>query len=433
LVALARDGHEPAFEALVRRYRKELLSYCRRLQPQSGSAEDAVQQTLLQAWRALGAGAEVRDVRPWLYRIAHNVSLNNLRGAIAVANDLPETAAETEVDQLVENRLQVQAALAGMAALPTLQRQVFLSATIDGASHEELASEMGLSTGAVRGLIYRARATLRAAAAAVAPNPVVHWAIRRAQARPGRAAVAETIAGGGGAGAVALVAKGGAVLALAGAVAGAGGALLAPAHRHDRVTHARLARSASKQRIPPAAAAPGSLKFAAVDASRRHAPQDLGGPRHGRAKAGRQTSGREGPTGGGGHTRLDGRPGSGGTSSHDGSTRSGKDGASSGGSSGRSDGASGSGATVASGSGTSPDNNATGSGGSSGSSDGGSSGSSGGSTTTTSSAGGSTSGGGGATTDGDQLTLTQVSSSGGSSSDGSSSSSVDTATTSGSH
>jgi DNA-directed RNA polymerase specialized sigma24 family protein len=64
LVALAREGHEPAFEALVRRYRKELLSYCRRLQPQSGSAEDALQQALLQAWKALRAGADVRDVRP---------------------------------------------------------------------------------------------------------------------------------------------------------------------------------------------------------------------------------------------------------------------------------------------------------------------------------------------------------------------------------
>src|SRR5947209_13288378 len=57
LVALARDGHEPAFEALVRRYRSELLSYCRRMQPQTASAEDALQQTFLQALRAPYAGA----------------------------------------------------------------------------------------------------------------------------------------------------------------------------------------------------------------------------------------------------------------------------------------------------------------------------------------------------------------------------------------
>src|SRR2546421_2375770 len=101
LLALAREGHEPAFEALVRRYRKELLSYCRRLQPRSGSAEDALQQTLLQAWRALAAGAEVRDVRPWLYRIAHNVAVSSLRVVVAAPQEINEAAAGPEVDHVV--------------------------------------------------------------------------------------------------------------------------------------------------------------------------------------------------------------------------------------------------------------------------------------------------------------------------------------------
>src|SRR5437588_4955195 len=157
LVSLAREGHEPAFEALVRRYRKELLAYCRRLQPQSGSAEDALQQTLLQAWTALGAGAEVRDARSWLYRIAHNVSLNQLRVVVAVPHEAPDAAGGQDVHQLVEQRLQARAALAGMASLPPLQRQAFVSSTLDGVSHEDVASALGLSGGAVRGLIYRAR------------------------------------------------------------------------------------------------------------------------------------------------------------------------------------------------------------------------------------------------------------------------------------
>src|SRR5947209_2361042 len=88
LAQLARDGHEPAFEALVRRYRKELLAYCRRLQPQSGNAEDTLQQTLMKAWTALNAGAEVREVRPWLYRIAHNVAISSLRAGVAAPAEL---------------------------------------------------------------------------------------------------------------------------------------------------------------------------------------------------------------------------------------------------------------------------------------------------------------------------------------------------------
>lgn len=239
LIALAQAGHEPAFEALVRRYHKELLAYCRRLQPRSGGAEDALQQTLLQAWRALTAGAEVRNARPWLYRIAHNVSLNQVRIAVPLPQDVVEEAGGHEVHQLVEQRLQARAALAGMASLPTLQRDAFVSTTLNGASHEEVASALGLSSGAVRGLIYRARTTLRSAAAAIIPSPAVHWALRRIESRPaGASMVGEVLAGGGGAGMAAALAKGSALLTVAGALAGASGVILTT---HSAVQHPRHA------------------------------------------------------------------------------------------------------------------------------------------------------------------------------------------------
>ena len=78
LVSLARAGHERAFEAIVERYRKPLLRHSRRLLPES-RAEDALQQALVSAWTALRRGDEVRELRPWLHRIAHNTSLNLLR------------------------------------------------------------------------------------------------------------------------------------------------------------------------------------------------------------------------------------------------------------------------------------------------------------------------------------------------------------------
>src|SRR2546423_60787 len=81
LLALARDGHERAFEALVHRYRTALLRYLRRaFGLPDPRAEDVLQQALLKAWLALARGAEVRDLRPWLYRIAHNTALNAIRG-----------------------------------------------------------------------------------------------------------------------------------------------------------------------------------------------------------------------------------------------------------------------------------------------------------------------------------------------------------------
>src|SRR3954454_19241025 len=78
LLALAREGHERAFEAIVERYRRQLLRSCRRVLPEA-RAEDALQHALLAAWTAILRGDEIRDLRPWLHRIAHNTALNLLR------------------------------------------------------------------------------------------------------------------------------------------------------------------------------------------------------------------------------------------------------------------------------------------------------------------------------------------------------------------
>lgn len=272
LVELARQGHEQAFEVLIRRYRKALLSYCRRLEPQSESAEDALQQTLLYAWRALNNGVEVRDVRPWLYRIAHNVILNNLRVTVALPHEVVDTPGAQDLDQLIDLRLQARAALAGMASLPALQRQVFVSTTLDGASHEEVAAALGLSNGAVRGLIYRARQIVRAAAAAITPSPAVNWAIRRAETGSGGVPVlAQTMAGGGRAGVAAVIAKGGVVLTLA--VAGAGGVIISDPAGHHRRARAEIARPSSPGRATsrpgaPAAGAPAEIGHGITSARR---------------------------------------------------------------------------------------------------------------------------------------------------------------------
>src|SRR3954454_22817027 len=78
LVALARAGHDRAFEAIVERYRRPLLRACRRVLPQA-RAEDAPQQAVVAAWRGLQRGDDVHELRPWLYRIARNTALNQLR------------------------------------------------------------------------------------------------------------------------------------------------------------------------------------------------------------------------------------------------------------------------------------------------------------------------------------------------------------------
>src|SRR5919201_207365 len=70
LTALAGSGHDRAFEEIVERYRRPLQRYLRRLLSEA-LAEDVLQATFVRAWQALRVGTEVRDLRPWMYRIAH--------------------------------------------------------------------------------------------------------------------------------------------------------------------------------------------------------------------------------------------------------------------------------------------------------------------------------------------------------------------------
>ena len=100
-----------------------------------------------------------------------------------------------------------------------MQREVILRTAVEGSSHEEVAHSLGLSDHAVRGLVYRARATLRAAATAITPIPLLTWAgSRGAPGAPLSQRLAELTAGGS-AGVGGMLLKGGAIAVTAGALA----------------------------------------------------------------------------------------------------------------------------------------------------------------------------------------------------------------------
>src|SRR5947209_5712987 len=258
LAQLARAGHERAFEALVRRYRGALLAYSRRVAPHGASSEDILQQALLQAWGALSRGAEVRDVRAWLYRIVHNVAISSFRAsAEAAVEGLTAEAGVPGVEQLVEQRMAAREALAGLAALPDLQRQVMVSTALDGASHEEVAATLGLSSGSVRGLVYRARSTLRAAAAAVMPAPVIEWALGDV------GSTSMGLAGAGSAGLGALLLKGGAIIAV-GAVAGTTAVVVGDHAHHAPHPRAAAVASSGQQRVERDASLTATARVARI-------------------------------------------------------------------------------------------------------------------------------------------------------------------------
>ena len=125
LAELVRQGHEVAFEALAKRYRRRLLRYCRRLGLGDAGAEDVVQQALLQAWLALAAGREVRHIRAWLFRIAHNAASNARRRIAAwqvCLSDPGDARSALALEMYLERVVAARSALGEVAALPAMQR-----------------------------------------------------------------------------------------------------------------------------------------------------------------------------------------------------------------------------------------------------------------------------------------------------------------------
>ncbi|HEX4806698.1 MAG TPA: sigma-70 family RNA polymerase sigma factor [Conexibacter sp.] len=410
LVELARHGHERAFEALVQRYRRALLGYCRRVLLPEARAEDALQQALLQAWLALQRGDDVRDARAWLYRIVHNTALNALRRSGYDYAELSEaiTGAGAPQEDL-DRRIAVREALAGLAALPAQQREALLRTAVEGASHAAVAAEMGLSEGALRGLVYRARTTLRTAVTAITPMPLVSWAAGAA----GHGAVAELAVGGGSAGLAGLLAKGGAAMVAAGVLAAGVGTVAVT--RHER-PHARShpARAAATRAAAPAAdkgGAGGGHRPTVPAPSSSHRPPAVpvslgdGGRAGGGIAAPRIGDG--GGTGAGGSSGGDGSPASGSAPAHggDGGGQSGD-----GGHDGSSAGGTGDGGTGGSGSsGSSGDGSGSGTGASGGDTSGSGSGDGSGAGGDGATSGSDTSGGTGTTTTGGTDTTTVAS------------------------
>jgi RNA polymerase sigma factor (sigma-70 family) len=280
LVELAAEGHERAFEALVHRYRRPLLAYCRRLLLSGDRAEDALQQALLRAWLVLQDGCMVREPRRWLFRIVHNTALNALRVSGYDYATLSETLRGDDAPEHdLDRRIAVREAFVGLAALPPMQREALLQTAVHGQSHEQAARALGVSEGALRGLVYRARAAVRTATAVLTPSPLLTWALgsRGAGVLPIAGRIADIGAGGGSVGLGAALVKGGTIVVAAGALAGSLAAVHQRPHRPPtRIhSHPQLASATSRPSIAAGrdAADPGYLRTLGGWTSSRFASQ----------------------------------------------------------------------------------------------------------------------------------------------------------------
>jgi RNA polymerase sigma-70 factor (TIGR02960 family) len=190
LITRARRGDDDAFRELTEPYRRELQVHCYRMLGSFQDAEDALQDTLLTAWRGLGGFERRASLRTWLYRIATNRCLNALRSATrrpAKEWDIPgveppEPTRLGEVvwlepypDALLEGAMNVPlgpearyeqteaislAFVTALQVLPARQRAVLILREVLGYHANEVADMLDSTVESVTSALKRARASL---------------------------------------------------------------------------------------------------------------------------------------------------------------------------------------------------------------------------------------------------------------------------------
>lgn len=204
LLELARGGDGRAYGDLVARYRTELHAHCYRMLASYQDADDALQETLLRAWRGLPGFEGRSSVRAWLYKIATNAALNVAQSrsrrelpasygppassGVGAGAALPEVAwVEPYPDRWLgstpdgspeghyERRESLELAfIAALQYLPPAQRAALILREVLGFSAQEVAGQLGTSVASATSALQRARVAVQSRV----PTPSQHATLR---------------------------------------------------------------------------------------------------------------------------------------------------------------------------------------------------------------------------------------------------------------
>jgi RNA polymerase sigma-70 factor (ECF subfamily) len=164
----SRDHRRPferEYARVVERHRDELHEHSRRILRSPQDAEDALQDALLRAWRALPFFEGRSSLRSWLYRIVTNASLDVVkrRPALVVPIDREPPAVSPEAgpqDRIERREALERALLTACRVLPERQREVLIMREALGFSAEETANRLETTVAAVNSALQRARARI---------------------------------------------------------------------------------------------------------------------------------------------------------------------------------------------------------------------------------------------------------------------------------
>jgi RNA polymerase sigma-70 factor (ECF subfamily) len=163
--SVGRGAGEDMFEELVKLHRRELTRFAvRQLGEHASLAEDVVQEALLNAHRAIAAGACPEHPRAWLFTIVRNAAVNATRGA-RTTDEIEErrhSTADQTVPAAVEQSEWIGWLMGAVHELPVRQREALVGHAFEGRSYREIAARQQTTISAVKSLITRARRTLSA-------------------------------------------------------------------------------------------------------------------------------------------------------------------------------------------------------------------------------------------------------------------------------
>ncbi|HUP21478.1 MAG TPA: sigma-70 family RNA polymerase sigma factor [Thermoanaerobaculia bacterium] len=177
LVELALAGSEEAFRLLVVRYERPLFSLVVRMVRDPSLAEDLAQEAFVRAFRALASFDRSRKFSSWLFKIAHNLTIDHVRRRVLDTESLETPlGADGGGERTLESKLADESVLAPdrhveqgdlasalERAIGTLRpeyREVILLRFVEGMAYQEIAEILGVPLGTVKTNIHRARKEL---------------------------------------------------------------------------------------------------------------------------------------------------------------------------------------------------------------------------------------------------------------------------------
>ncbi len=175
LMLRVKQGDMRAFEALVEKYKQPVMNLVYRTLPDATEAEDLAQNVFLQVYKSAHRYEVSAKFSTWLFTIARNLCLNEIRRRSRHPADSLEAAHEDEEqparqfedrrvttppDSLLQRELEEKVARA-VGELPENQRTAILLCQQEDVSYEEIAAVLGCSLSATKSIIHRAREALK--------------------------------------------------------------------------------------------------------------------------------------------------------------------------------------------------------------------------------------------------------------------------------